>query len=64
MESQILPNPPGPGFLRVCRNCHRPFALKLEAARPDDKSGTLRVYRCKFCGAEATHAARHPRDAV
>jgi len=63
-RSDILADPPDPGMLRICRRCRRWFALRLQSKQPDAKAGTLRIYRCKYCGAKTIYADHHPRDAT
>ncbi|WP_425615980.1 hypothetical protein NA78x_005918 [Anatilimnocola sp. NA78] len=64
MKVPILPEPPRPGFLRICPQCSRWFALQLQAVRMDETVGKVQVYRCSQCDHVREYAARLPEGAV
>lgn len=59
-ETPFLPTPPSAGVLRRCDSCRRWLALELQHTVPDKIVGELRIYRCKYCGAEFEFAESLP----
>ena len=60
----ILAEPLQPGFSRICPHCLRWYALKFVRERPDKTAGTIRTWRCRYCGQETEFAESHPDEAV